>query len=88
MIVLVGPCMFAAPLLILLVPVALVLWPVVLVVLGVSYVLLWPFGRLSASLGGPWLPSQVAKIGRWFIFMLHPWRYFDPPKRSGTAQGP
>jgi hypothetical protein len=42
MIVLIGPCMFAAPLLVLLVPVAVVLWPVVLFVLGVSYVVLWP----------------------------------------------
>ena len=81
MIVLIGPCMFVAPLLVLLVPVAVVLWPVVLLVLGVLCVLLWPLALISSWLGGHWLPARLATIGRWFVFMLRPWKYFDPPKR-------
>jgi len=82
-IVLVGPCMFAAPLLVVLLPVALVLWPVVLVILGAGYVLLWPWALLSARLGGSWLPARLSTLGRWFRFMLTPWRYFDPPRKAG-----
>jgi hypothetical protein len=79
MIVLIGPCMFAAPLLVLLVPVAVVLWPVVLVALGASYLLLWPAAILSSRLGYPRLRDGHAAIGRWFVTCLRPWNYFDIP---------
>jgi hypothetical protein len=82
MIVLIGPCMFVAPLLAPLVPLAVVLWPIVLFVLGVFYVLLWPLALISSWLGGRWLPARLATIRRWFVFMLRPWKYFDPPKRA------
>jgi hypothetical protein len=82
MILLIGPCMFVEPLLVLLLPVAVVLWPVVLVVLGLVFILLWPVSLVSSWLGGRWLPARLATTGRWFIFMLHPWRYFDPPKSA------
>ena len=74
--------MFVAPLLVLLLPVAVVLWPVVLVVLGVACALLWPVATISALLGGRWLPARLATLRRWFVFMLRPWRYFDPPKQA------
>ncbi len=74
--------MFVAPLLAPLVPVAVVLWPIVLLVLGTVYILLWPFARLSGLLGGRWLPARLATLRRWFVFMLRPWRYFDPPKQA------
>jgi hypothetical protein len=74
--------MFVAPLLAPLVPVAVVLWPIVLLVLGVAYLLLWPFAAISSWLGGRWLPARLATVQRWFVFMLRPWQYFDPPKRS------
>jgi hypothetical protein len=54
--------MFAAPLLVLLVPLAAVLWPIVLLVLGVDYALLWPFAMISSLLGGRWLPAAVALL--------------------------
>ena len=83
MIVLIGPCMFVAPLLILLLPVAVVLWPVVLLAVGVAYLLLWPAAILSSRLGARWLPARHVAIGRWFVTLLRPWRYFDPPSREG-----
>jgi hypothetical protein len=85
MIVLIGPCMFVAPLLVLLLPVAAVLWPIVLAVLGAVYLLLWPVARVAGWLGGRRLPAWHFTLGRWFVTMLHPWRYFDPP--SGGASG-
>jgi hypothetical protein len=88
MIVLIGPCMFVAPLLVLLLPVAVVLWPVVLVVLGVACALLWPVATISALLGGRWLPARLATLRRWFVFMLRPWRYFDPPLRTAPQDPP
>jgi hypothetical protein len=86
MIVLLGPCMFVAPLLVLLLPVAAVLWPIVLTVLGAVYVLLWPIVRIAVLAGDRRLAGWHAILGRWFVWMLRPWRYFDPP--SGGASGP
>ena len=80
MIVLFGPCMFVAPLLILLIPVGIVLWPPTLAVLGLLYLLVWPFAAIGRRLGVRWLPSLHATLGRWFVVLLRPWRYFDAPK--------
>jgi len=78
-IVLFGPCMFVAPLLILLIPVGIVLWPPALLVLGVLYVLLWPFAAIGRRTGMAGLASAHATLGRWFVVLLRPWRYFDAP---------
>ena len=80
MIVMFGPCMFVAPLLILLIPVAIVLWPPVLLILGVLWLLVWPFSALARRFGVAWLPRLHAAMGRWFIVLLRPWRYFDAPR--------
>ena len=80
MVVLVGPCMFAAPLVVLLVPVAIVLWPVALAGLGVSWLVLWPAAWVAARLDNAWLPERHRTLGRWFGVVLKPWNYFDEPK--------
>ena len=80
MIVLFGPCMLVAPLLILLIPVAVVLWPPVLVLLGLLYLIEWPFALIGARFGVRWLTASHAALGRWFMVLLRPWRYFDAPK--------
>ena len=82
MIVLFGPCMFIAPLLFLLIPVAIVLWPPVLVILGLLYLIVWPFAAIARQLGIKWLPSLHEKMRRWFIVLLRPWRYFDAPRKD------
>jgi hypothetical protein len=79
-ILLFGPCMFVAPLLVLLIPVAIVLWPPVLLILGVLYVLVWPFAAAGSRFGVAWLVRAHAALGRWFIVLLRPWRYFDAPR--------
>jgi hypothetical protein len=79
-IVLFGPCMFVAPLLFLLIPVAIVLWPPVLVILGAVYLIVWPFAAIGRRFGVRWLVSLHATLGRWFIVLLRPWRYFDTPR--------
>jgi hypothetical protein len=76
-IVLFGPCMFVAPLLILLIPVAMLLWPPTLAVLGLLYLILWPFSAIGQRLGVHRLAASHATLGRWFIVLLRPWRYFD-----------
>jgi hypothetical protein len=77
-----GPCMFVAPLLFLLIPVAIVLWPPVLLLLGVSWLLVWPFAEIARRLGGTSLPRLHAAMTRWFIVLLRPWRYFDAPREK------
>lgn len=76
MILLLGPCMFFAPLVLVLVPIAIVLWPPTLVLLGIGWLLTWPFAR-----GGDrrWLVRTHRAIGRWFRSLLTPWTYFDEP---------
>ena len=75
-----GPCMFVAPLLILLIPVGIVLWPPLLVMAGVVYVIAWPFAAIGKRFGVRWLVSSHATLGRWFTVLLRPWRYFDAPR--------
>ncbi len=79
MILLFGPCMFVAPLLVVLIPVAVVLWPPVLVILGVLWLLMWPLAAIGRATGIAWLPRAHAALSRWFIVLLRPWRYFDAP---------
>lgn len=82
MIVAFGPCMFVAPLLFLLIPVAIVLWPPVLLLLGVLWLLVWPFAAIARRLGWTWLPRLHAAMTRWFVVLLRPWRYFDAPREK------
>ena len=77
MIVLFGPCMFVAPLLILLIPLAVVLWLPTLALLGLLYLLVWPLDAIGRRFGARWLVSTHARLGRWFVVLLRPWRYFD-----------
>lgn len=78
-----GPCMFIAPLLFLLIPVAIVLWPPALLILGLLYLIVWPFAALGRALGVTWIQSLHAAVRRWFIVLLRPWRYFDAPRKKG-----
>jgi hypothetical protein len=87
-IVLFGPCMFVAPLLILLIPVGVVLWPRALLILGLLYVLVWPFALIGRRLNVRWPGSTHAALGRWFIVLLRPWRYFDAPRVNKSSDKP
>ncbi|HVZ49314.1 MAG TPA: hypothetical protein VG916_11060 [Gemmatimonadaceae bacterium] len=92
MILLIGPCMFVAPLLVVLVPVAIVLWPPTLVLLGVLWLLVWPFAAVAGGDGTAGIARAHRTIGRWFRTLLTPWTYFDAPKTpptppQGTASG-
>lgn len=75
--ILIGPCMFVAPLLVVLLPIALVLWPPALILIGLAWLLTWPLARGDKSSGGA---RAHHKIGRWFWTVLRPWDYFDIPK--------
>lgn len=75
--ILIGPCMFVAPLLVLLIPVALVLWPPSLLLTGLAWLVLWPFARGDEKSAGV---RAHRKVGRWFRTLLTPWTYFDVPK--------
>ncbi len=76
MILLFGPCMFVAPLLVVLIPVAIVLWPPVLVIVGALWLVTWPLAAIAEQ---SMLARAHAALGRWFIVLLRPWRYFDAP---------
>jgi hypothetical protein len=82
MIVLFGPCMFVAPLVLLLIPIAIVLWPPTLVVIGVLWLVMWPFVAIGRRYGVRSLTSSHAALSRWFVVLLRPWRYFDAPPEA------
>ena len=86
MIVLFGPCMFVAPFLVVLIPVAIVLWPPVLVILGAIWLLVWPFAAIGRKTGATGIVRAHAALGRWFIVLLRPWRYFDAPARPAEPR--
>ena len=83
---LIGPCMLLAPLVVLLVPVALVLWPVVLAALGAAWLVTLPVAvALWVADGSP--PHWHAVLGRWFTYTLRPWQYFEPPRAAAEGGG-
>lgn len=77
-VLLIGPCMFVAPLLVLLIPLMVVLWPVVLAVLGAAWIVLLPVAA-GVRLAAGTYPLWHRKLGGWFVYMLRPWQYFDVP---------
>ena len=77
--------MFFAPLLILLIPIALVLWPPSLVLTGLAWLLLWPFARGDESSA---VVRAHRKVGGWFRTLLTPWTYFDVPKPPAGGATP
>jgi hypothetical protein len=85
MILLFGPCMFVAPLLVVLIPVAIVLWPPVLAILGVLWLVTWPLAAIGEKSGAA---RAHAALGRWFVVLLRPWHYFDAPKAAAPPDGP
>lgn len=80
MILLIGPCMFAAPLVVLLIPVAMVLWLPSLALVGVAWLVVWPFATLARHRGGERVTHVHAVLAEWFVLLRAPWNYFDPPK--------
>jgi hypothetical protein len=85
MILLFGPCMFVAPFLVILIPVAIVLWPPVLVIVGALWLVTWPLAAIADKSAAA---RAHAAIGRWFIVLLRPWRYFDVPAAKSAPDVP
>lgn len=79
-ILLIGPCMFVAPLLVVLIPVALVLWPPTLLVLGIVWLILWPFAVAAHDDPSKGVVHARRTVGHWFRTVLTPWTYFDVPQ--------
>ncbi|HXD22188.1 MAG TPA: hypothetical protein VN613_02430 [Gemmatimonadaceae bacterium] len=89
MILLFGPCMLVAPFLVVLIPVAIVLWPPVLAILGVIWLIVWPFAVIGKKMELTGIVRAHAALSRWFIVLLRPWRYFDVPvKKPEDPKGP
>jgi hypothetical protein len=78
--ILIGPCMLAAPLVAVLAILAVPLWPIAIVVLAVARLVFWPFERLVTAMGYSWATRASSKLAVWFKMALKPWSYFDPPK--------
>jgi len=77
--------MFLAPLLVVLVPVAVLLWPPTLILVGLAWLLTRPFA------GGDHAPRSGigrihATLTRWLLTLLTPWTFFDTPKGPPAAE--
>ncbi len=72
--------MLLAPLVAVLAILALPLWPVAIVLVGAAFLLIWPVERLLGLMGTRWMSGWSAAVGRAFMLVLRPWRYFDPPR--------
>ena len=88
----IGPCMFVAPLVFVLALLAIPLWPVAIVVLSALWLVAWPLEHLALLFGLRGMRGASAKVGKWWRFIVAPWKLFDPPKRprpppDGGAQG-
>ena len=88
MVLLLGPCMFLAPLVMVLAILAVPLWPVVLVALGAAWLIVWPAEFIARTLGIHAVDGASKKVGSWFRFMLTPWTYFDVPAKAAPAVDP
>jgi hypothetical protein len=74
---LLGPCMFLAPLVMVLAILAIPLWPVFLALLGAAWLIVWPVEQLARALGTHAFDGASKRLGRWFRILLTPWTYFD-----------
>lgn len=82
MILLIGPCMFLAPLVVVLIPVAIVLWLPVLALLGVAWLLILPVAAATGK--DSRIGAAHTTLGHWFRTLLTPWTYFDVPEKPPT----
>jgi hypothetical protein len=85
---LLGPCMFLAPLVMVLAILAIPFWPVFLALLGAAWLIVWPIERLAQSLGSHAFEGATKKIGGWFRTLLTPWTYFDTPAKQAASAAP
>lgn len=89
--ILIGPCMLLAPLVAVLVVIALPLWPVAIAVLGVLWLVVWPLERATTLVGLRVMRGWSRAVGRTFYFVLKPWvyldtRYPDAPQQPDSSQ--
>ncbi|MFI5310660.1 MAG: hypothetical protein ACHQQ3_05475 [Gemmatimonadales bacterium] len=82
MVVLIGPCMFLAPLVLVVALLAIPLWPVAIVLIGACWLAVWPLERLVALAGFRGMRGWSAAIARLFVTVLRPWDYFDAPRKD------
>ncbi|MFN8574723.1 MAG: hypothetical protein U0132_21900 [Gemmatimonadaceae bacterium] len=88
MTILVGPCMFVAPLAAVLAILAIPLWPVAILFVGVTWLLVWPLEQLLIAMGVRSDNAWSRSIARLFMTVLKPWTYFDPPATTGSNDVP
>lgn len=80
--------MFVAPLVPVLVLLALPLWPVAIVLTAVLWLVTWPLERLLALVGVRALDGASRRVGRWFRIVVAPWKLFDTPTRGSAGRPP
>jgi hypothetical protein len=78
--------MLLAPLVAVLAILALPVWPVAIVLVGAAFLVLWPVERLLGLLGTGLMSGWSAAVGRAFMLVLRPWRYFDPPRPAAAPE--
>lgn len=73
-----GPCMFVAPLVPILMLVAIPLWPVAIVLVTGLWLVVWPLERATRMMGMHRLDGASAKVGTWLKIVVRPWILFEP----------
>lgn len=81
----IGPCILVAPLVLVLVLLAIPLWPVAIVCTALLWLIAWPLERVLALVGVHRVSGSSRRVRAWLRVAVAPWRLFDRPAK--TAQG-
>ena len=92
----IGPCIIAAPFILVLAIAAAVLWPFVLAGIAILWIAIWPLEALLVAFGAVPDRRVSAWIGRAALRVLRAWTTFErhdeavtaPPARDGAPQTP
>jgi len=86
--VIIGPCMFLAPVVFVLMLLAIPLWPVAIVVVTVMWLVTWPVEQMLRLVGIRRADGAAATVARWLRVVVKPWVLFEKAARPPSASPP
>jgi hypothetical protein len=73
-----GPCVIFAPVVFVLMVLALPLWPVAIILLGLLWCLVWPVERILRAIGLNAKSEWSNHVAYWLVVAIKPKYFFDP----------